>query len=130
MDDENPFTHILCDFYLPDGTYKDVHAKIFGASSKLPESFKAIPLIVSSARVAEEDLEFIKTTSTDFLAKPFSITKMLEMLNKYDTTKDSLIGSLCGIKEAFVVVLIAQHICSLFSDFSIGNIVVVFNHFI
>ena len=65
---------VLSDFYLGDGTFKEVLEVI----QELPAVTDAI--ICFTAAAAQEDLEFIHNSKARYLAKPFRTQELQEML--------------------------------------------------
>ena len=65
---------VLSDFYLGDGTFKDVFEEIL----ELPNVTDAI--ICFTAAAAGEDLDFIHNSSAHYLAKPFRTQELQELL--------------------------------------------------
>ncbi len=68
---------VLSDFYLGDGTFKDVLEII----QKLPAVTDAI--ICFTAAAAQEDLEFIHNSKARYLAKPFRTQELREILEMF-----------------------------------------------
>ena len=65
---------VLSDFYLGDGTFKDVLEEIL----ELPNVTDSI--ICFTAAAAKEDLDFIHNSSAHYLAKPFRTGELQQML--------------------------------------------------
>ena len=74
------WSHIVCDFYLKDGTLKDIHSMYVDFFD--PDRRKTIPFIASSATAAESDLSFIEKYCEELLAKPFSIHRLIEVIER------------------------------------------------
>ena len=77
FDPKKEVVHLICcDFHLPDGSLRDVHAKL-----KASETLSKVPLLVISATASEHDIDYINKNIDHFLMKPFKMSSLLDKIS-------------------------------------------------
>jgi len=77
FDPKKEVVHLICcDFHLPDGSLRDVHARL-----KICETLSKVPLLVISATASEDDIDYINKNTEHYLMKPFKMPSLIDKIS-------------------------------------------------